>query len=315
MKTSIAIALLLLLSLSVSAQQQRTQLVFAFVGISSLDEEISQAEIRVLENRLTTALVGIAESQGYSIIIPRNRDLIRNELELSHNAGQIGRGPELAELVAAHGVVAGEIHRVSGQYFLDLQVIATASGDTLFAYSSDYETYLEALDGGRDAMYALFDLEVREAYEGALAERESRAFSPNRTETDRFYQEPSTELLIGRWSGDVGIDHIELFPDGRGLARIPGGHTMRLRFETQADQIVVVQDEPNAPKLYLGSFPYSLAVQIVELARPMRWIFRLSRDGTQLIGSKETTSVRVEQGRVVAADNSFSRAAAWERLP
>jgi len=314
MKTLIAVALLLL-PLSVSAQQQSTQLVFAFVGVSTLDAEIAQAEIRVLENRLTTALVGIAESQGYSIIIPRNRDLIRTQLGSVKDPGGSQGASELAELVAAHGVVLGEIHRISGNYFLDLQVIATSSGDTLFAYSTEFENYLAALDGGRHAMYALFDLEIRESYEGETAQRETNTQSPARLDTAAFYQEPSTEHITGRWSGDIGIDNIELFPDGRGIARIPGGHTMRVRFQTQEDQVVVVQDEPNAPKLYIGSFPYSLAVQIVELARPMRWIFRLSRDGTQLIGSKETTSVRVEQGRVVGADNSYSRPAAWERLP
>ncbi len=314
MKTLIAVALLLL-PLSIAAQQQSTQLVFAFVGVSSLNEDITQAEIRVLENRLTTALVGIAQSQGYSIIIPRNRDLIRTRLDSVKDNERSQGASGLAELVAAHGVVIGDIHRISDNFFLDLQVIATSSGDTLFAYSAEFENYLAALDGGRHAMYALFDVEIRESYEGDIAQRETNAQSTARLETHAFYQEPSPELITGRWSGDVGIDHIELFSDGRGVARIPGGHTMRVRFETIEDQIVVVQDEPNAPKLYLGSFPYSLAVQIVELARPMRWIFRLSRDGTQLIGSKETTSVRVEQGRVVGADNSFSRPAAWERLP
>ncbi|MFN2311732.1 MAG: hypothetical protein ABR590_06720 [Spirochaetia bacterium] len=314
MKISIVFALLLL-PLTAPAQQQSTQLVFAFVGVSSLDEEISGAEIRVLENRLTTALVGIAESQGYSIIIPRNRDLIRNQIGSVNSAGQLQTGAGLAELVAAHGVVAGEIHVIEEQYFLDLQVISTTSSDTLFAYSAEFETYLAALDGGRNAMYALFDLEIRETYESSIAERESDAVPTDHSQDTLFYEDPSASLVVGRWSGDVGIDHVELFPDGQGVARIPGGHTMRLRFETQEDQVVVFQDEPNAPKLYLGSFPYNLAVQIVELARPMRWIFRLSRDGMQLIGNKETTSVRVERSQIVGADNSYSRPAAWERLP
>lgn len=314
MKTLIAFTLLLL-PLTVVAQQESTQLVFAFVGVSSLDDEISQAEIRVLENRLTTALVGIAEAQGYSIIIPRNREIIRTQLVLGQDTSQSRNGAELAELIAAHGVVIGEIHRVSGRYFLDLQVIATTSGDTLFAYSAEFETYLAALDGGQHAMYALFEMEVREAYAEEHVERDSGTIASLRSERATFYEDPPTELLAGRWSGDVGIDQIELFPDGHGIAQIPGGHTMRIRFKTEEDEVVVIQDEPNAPKLYLGSFPYSLAVQIVELARPMRWILRLSRDGSQLIGSKETTSVRIEQGLVVGADNSYSRPAAWERLP
>ncbi len=311
---------LLLTALTVSLPAQpRTQIVFAFLGLTSGDESVSASQLRVLENRLTTNLVQIAEQERFSIIVPRNRDRVLEQLSHYRNGG--GRPndlPSLRDVVSAHGLITGEIHKVNSRMYLDVQLIQTETGATLFAYSGEFEDYEHALGASPAAIYALFDLdppaEVIAALERAETEIEGRPAGSAALHPERYVETVDLDRISGIWKGDDGLEEVEIRDGGKATARLESGETMSLRVAIDNGTVIIRQDEPNSPKMYLHAFPYSIAVQVVELARPMRWRFRLSEDRRTLIGTKETTSLQIRQGRVTSADNTYTRSAVWTRL-
>ncbi len=314
------IALLLLVTLPVAASAQpRSQVVFAFLGLTSSDDSISASQLRVLENRLTTTLVQIAEQERFSIVVPRNRERVLEELSHYRNADPDAhnRAP-LREVVSAHGLVTGEVHQLNGSVYLDVQLVQTETGATLFAYSGEFEDYEHALRASPASIYALFELdppdEVLAALERAETEIEGRPTGSALLQPQQYTAEPELRALTGTWKGDEGLGEVTIRSDGSGTAELHSGDYMKLRVSVDDELIIIRQDEPNSPKMYLHAFPYSIAVQVVERARPMRWRFRLSEDGRSLIGSKDTTSLQIRQGRVESADNTYSRAAVWTRV-
>ncbi len=314
------IALLLLVTLPVAAvAQPGSQVVFAFLGLTSSDNSISASQLRVLENRLTTSLVQIAEQERFSIVVPRNRERVLEELSHYQNADPDAqnRAP-LREVVSAHGLVTGEVHQLNDTVYLDVQLIQTETGATLFAYSGQFEDYDHALDAAPASIYALFELEPPEevlaALDRAETETEGRPAGSALLQPQQYVDAPELSALTGTWQGDDGLGEVTIEPGGSGTAELRSGESMKLSVSIDEELIIIRQDEPNSPKMYLHAFPYSIAVQVVERARPMRWRFRLSEDGRSLVGTKETTSLQIRQGRVVSADNTYSRAAVWTRV-
>ncbi len=311
---------LLLATMSVSIPAQpRTQIVFAFLGLSSSDESVSASQIRVLENRLTTNLVQIAEQERFSIIVPRNRERVLEQLSHYRNADQhVGERPPLREVVSAHGLITGEVHQVNTSVYLDVQLIQTETGATLFAYSGEFVDFDHALSASPAAIYALFELdppdEVVRAIERAETEIEGSPAGSAILQPKRYAVNPQLRDLAGTWKGNDGIEHVTISSDGTALASLETSEIMKLRVSVDDKTVRVRQDEPNSPKMYLHAFPYSIAVQVVELARPMRWKFQLSEDRRSLSGTKHTTSLQIRQGRVVSADNTYTRTAIWTRV-
>jgi hypothetical protein len=126
---------------------------------------------------------------------------------------------------------------------------------------------------------------------------------------------PSLALAAGTWKGDKGLDRVSLFPDGRGLAVLSSGATMKVRASISASTVVVVQDQASIPEFYRGpGLDLKSARQVASAARPWKWIFSLSKDGNSLTGVKESVFVRVDPQGAVSVDNNYVREAAWKRL-
>src|SRR5690606_37830032 len=128
------------------------------------------------------------------------------------------------------------------------------------------------------------------------------------TSEARFHTSPSLALIQGTWVGDRGLGRVSIARDGTATAeRGDNGSdgAMRLQVRVENDLIRIRQDAPNAPKMYMAAFPYGIATQIVGLARPMTWEFRLSQDARRLVGKKFTSFVTVEQGSVTRVDNTY----------
>lgn len=302
---------LLVLGSAASAQQVEQKPVYAFIGMDTATESIGRSQLRVLENRLTGHLVTIAESEGYSVVIPRNRAQILQEVGALFENGSTAF-PDLARLVSAHAMVAGEINVVNDIWYLDLQAIRTESAETIAAASAQYRSFEDLLDRSAEVVYGLFDIPYLDGDDGTAIERYAAPSLPTLPEPSRN-EDLSVGMVTGRWIGDQGIDTVRINRDGSAIADLGGGNTMKLHVYVEDGRFYVRQDEPNAPRMYMGSFPYSIAVQIVELARPMTWIFALSKDGNELSGVKETSFIFIEKGRVVRVDNTYVREATWIR--
>jgi hypothetical protein len=140
-------------------------------------------------------------------------------------------------------------------------------------------------------------------------------FSPAAGEvTDqKTYRDPTYSLISGDWKGDKGLMSVSITMDGHAEAVIDAWNTMKLKVDIMGEKIIVRQNEPNTPKLYMGVFPYETAVQLVDKVRPMTWIFRLSEDGSRLEGIKETSYVEISDGNVTKVDNTYTRESVWIR--
>ncbi|OHD82184.1 MAG: hypothetical protein A3J97_12720 [Spirochaetes bacterium RIFOXYC1_FULL_54_7] len=125
---------------------------------------------------------------------------------------------------------------------------------------------------------------------------------------------PSLAQVAGTWRGDRGLETVRLFPNGTGMGVLSGGGTMRLRMTLDENLVVVTQDQENDVAMYRSSnFSFDVAKQIAKLARPMKWIFRLSADGQNLEGVKESILVSGTSSSVTV-DNDYVREASWTRI-
>ncbi len=315
--TRLWLAALIALALPPASIAAQSQVVFAFVGVHTTDESLTAAEVRVLENRLTSSLVQVAEKENYGLIIPNNRQKILNEI--GPRLGLQGTQPtnlEIGTQVAARALVAGEANHVGARYYLDLETIQVDNGKTLNRVSGDFTGYDELITGSQGLVFSLFQLSgINTGPADGGAPSVSRApVESSAPQSGEFLPSVNLNLISGTWQGDKGINTVEIQNDGTGVAALDDKNTMKLRVTVDKDQVIVRQDEPNAPKMYLPFFPYSIAVQIVELARPMSWVFRLSSDRNTLDGTKETSFFRIDRGNVVYVDNTYTRTADWHRI-
>lgn len=275
--------------------------VFAFLGLKDSEDSFTTAELRVFENRVTSELVSIAEEEGFSVTIPENRIRV-----LERMLGEANGDPtiSLQRLVSAYAVVGGRLERLSDRVSVDLRTMKVDDETLLTSVTSDFPSVQTALSEVRQIVAEVF-------VPGIPALSGDTESEP--PEGEDYRDEVQMADLVGEWLGDTGLSSVEIQSDGTAIASLSDGGTMQLRIAIEGNRIVARQDEPNAPKLYMSSFPYTVAVQIVDIARPMQWEFTLSEDGETLSGVKDTTFFQVDRGRVVWADNTYSRDAVWTR--
>lgn len=289
---------------------QQDGYVFVYLGILDPDTVLSAPQRRVLENSLTNTLLEISRSQPYSFLFPEDGMEVLVRLQPS-----AGRDLQVRNLSSdwqplARGFMSAEINRVGESYYLDLLIHSRSTGRVLLTQQisfPSFETLTTQLPG---TTYALFGLS-RSPSEGL-----SLGLSQQSSEI-RFHTSPSLALIQGTWIGDRGLGRVSIARDGSATAELGengADGTMKLQVRVENDLIRIRQDEPNAPKMYMSSFPYAISTQIVALARPMTWEFRLTQDAARLIGKKFTSYVTVEQGNVTRVDNTYFRDATWDRV-
>jgi len=329
----------LMVFLAAASLAAQSQVVIAFLGVMqspstsqtitgsptlpavSAAEALSIDDIRVLENSITTYLSQVADSENYGLIIPNNREklLARVAPELAGNANQTTVA-DLGSDVAARAIVAGVAVHSGSRYSLALALIRVDTGKLVNRVTGDFPGYTDLVAGCRGLVFALFQVSPLPAgptapkIAGSTAAPSGERSQPELQNQHPFVSVPSLSMVAGTWKGDKGIASVRIGTDGRARAEIADGNSMKLNVTIDGDQIIVLQDEPNAPKMYLPFFPYSIAVQIVDLARPMSWTFRLTRNHETLTGTKQTSFFRIDRGTVVSVDNTYSRPAEWKRL-
>jgi len=226
-----------------------------------------------------------------------------------------------AALPAADFSVKGSILEAGHLYVATLVSTNLATGEKR-SVSDAFSSISELILSSRRLALALFKRNEAAADEGssliaslkgssAEAQPKPDAGSaplPGETES------PSLAQLAGSWSGDKGIERVNLFADGRGVALLDSGAVMRLKVTISGSIVTVVQDQTNLPTFYRGAgIDNALARSIASKARPWAWSFKLSADGKRLSGSKASVYVRVNSSGEVSVDNGYVREAAWTR--
>lgn len=291
-----------------SGWAQREDYVFAFLGIQNPEAGLSQPELRVLENRFASFLVQISSTEPYRFIFPDDRTEVLDRLT-SGGTEAIGANLPVQRIPAnwqplARGILTGTVTKLGGTMYLDLFIHNRANGSLLLTRQDSFAGFDAMISRLQTTAYTLFGLQA------SPVAGVSQGLNQNSTP---LFTEATLALIQGTWVGDAGLGIVNIRPNGTASADLGENGEMRLQVRIENGLVRIRQDEPNAPKMYMSVFPYSIAAQIVGLARPMSWEFRLSADGTRLIGNKFTSLVTVEQGTVSRVDNTYFRDAVWER--
>jgi len=290
------------------------RLVYAFIGVKA-DAKLA-VENRILENRLILELVKLGVQENFSLTTPKNREDILKEIEFSDPNGRKDESRIVSgNLPSARGIIGGELLKVGEIYSLHLEIIRTETMETINIAESRASTLEGLLEDLKRTVFSLYDLPDPQPLPSPVPPESTAAAKDEISGEDASWiaKQVSMGDIVGTWKGDKGVESVRIKSDGTAVANLGGLNSMRLSIVIDNGRVIVRQDEPNSPKLYLNSFPYSLAVKVAELARPMRWVFSLSRDKKMLQGIKETSFFQIENGRILSTDNSYSRSAAWIR--
>jgi hypothetical protein len=291
---------------TVGSQVPDTRLAFAWVGIEYQGSGLfSETEMQLLNNRLNSYLLEIARQEDYSLTAPRDAEDLRR-LVLSSPEDYRSYLATKRRLTS-QGIITLRLSR-SENFYLEAFIMDPSSGEVLFSLNQNFGDFDGLVDDSRGLVYALFGLSP--PVQGAIVQ-----VSPSFGQNVGRLSNVTMVDLVGRWQGDFDLGEVQINADGSALAKLANNEQLRLQVQIQDQRVIISQDEPNSPKLYLGSFPLSIATQITRVARPMSWEFSLGNRKDQLTGKKNTSAFSIEKGRIIQTDNSYSREAVWTRIP
>lgn len=257
-------------------------------------QALENSELRALERLISSYL---SEQGSFRLVDEQSRGAALEEAEL---ALALGAQPGAAPL-AADFILSGSVERVGELLVLSLSMTRVRDGARIVVSETGAGANEIAM-ASRALTQRLLGAEQQGA---APAAPVAEAATPIRSR-------PSLAMVAGSWRGDKGLETVRLYPNGTGLAVLAGGGTLRLRVRIEGDLVEVVQDQPNDPAMYRSAqWGFETARFIASRARPMRWAFSLSADGSALFGVKESVAY---DGVSAEVDNEFRREARWDRL-
>lgn len=295
---------LVFLAASVQGQAARPIVRIKAFGGSALPP----GELLALQNLVQS---GVAELDDWRIIDDAGQELALREAETAAALGE----SRVAAPLTADFILSGSILEIQGVLVFSLDLTKVLNGEK--------RSVSETVAGGSEAVLAarrlvriLFGAQAPAA-PATLAPASGAAAGKTGPATPPADRDPAPNLakVAGSWSGDKGIDRVSLFPDGRGVAILSSGASMRLKVTIEGSAVNVYQDQPNIPEFFRApGIDLNQARQIASLARPARWIFSLTPGGDRLEGYKESVFVKAQAGSAPSVDNSYTRDAVWTRL-
>jgi hypothetical protein len=297
------------------AGQAASRLVYAFVGVKAPDD--MKTESREVEMKLVSELVRLGVSENFSVVTPKNRDFLLENLPVGASAASRRASlPPSDGLPSARGMIIGDLARAGGGLRLRIDMLRTETLQTqnsAEAAARDVDVLQREITR---VLHVLFDLPEPQALPQPVPPDIAALPEPPAPDALRpLPGAPSLADLSGTWKRENEAESVRIRADGSAVADLGGWNTMRLSVSIEDGKVVVRQDEPNSPKLYLGRFPYSTAVRVAEVARPLRWIMVLSRDKKMLSGIRESTFFVIDGGEIVSVDNSFVQEEVWLKVP
>lgn len=261
----------------------------------------------------------VSELKAFRVIDAQGQEMALSETETALN---LGAAAAASVPLTADFILGGAIGKIGDLYIFTLENTKVSSGEKL-SVSDTAHSISDIVLRARSLTRSLFGkLETAPAggtpvisqsplpdglAVGAAADASPVAQPP-------AFKSPTPAILAGSWKGDKGLETVRLFPNGAGLAVLSGGGTLKIRVSTSGDTIYIDQDQPNDVALYrAASVTLEMARRIAAQARPMRWTFTLTPDGSTLIGKKASVSIS-GNGTLLTVDNAYEREASWTRI-
>jgi len=277
---------LLLLPLLLPAQEKQVIGILPFEG-----SEIQNDERQTIEYLIQSY---VSQLELFRLVRSSDRDKVLAELEFAFRSGE-DDFKRAGDLLSADFLLSGNIGALDNKWVLTLEVIKVQNGEKK-SVSNIYKSMSElALDS-----HAL----VRQLFTDT---REESA-----QETGRTARSIDVEQLYGLWQGDSGIENVRILSRNKALATLSSGAQMELSYRIEGDSVEFNQTSANTLR-YFYPAPYAIAVQMVEIAEPVKWVFKLSDDGKRLTGSKFGTAVRYERDTILEIYRGRSREAEWNK--
>lgn len=257
-------------------------------------QALEASELRALERLISSYL---SEQGSFRLVDEQSRGAALEEAELALALGaQTGALP-----LAADFILSGSVERVGELLVLSLAMTRVRDGARIVVSET----------GAGANEIAMASRALTQRLLGAEQQGAAPA-APVVEEAPPIRSRPSLAMVAGSWRGDKGLETVRLYPNGTGLAVLAGGGTLRLRVRIEGDLVEVMQDQPNDPAMYRSAqWGFETARFIASRARPMRWAFSLSADGSALFGVKESVAY---DGVSAEVDNEYRREARWDRL-
>lgn len=273
---------------------------------------LAQNERTALQNLVTSYVM---ELKAFRVTDSSGQELALKEAE---TAIELGQSPELKPLVADY-ILSARAEELGSLLVFTMEVTKASNGEKK-SVADSFPSVNDLILASRRLTRSLFDSQG--AGLGTSAENASESPPSAAAEAPGAQAAvgprsalPSLEIVAGSWKGDKSVDRITLFPDGKGFALLSSGFRMRLRASVSGRTVVVEQAESNSANFYRAPNLSAKAARLVaQQARPWRWIFSLSTDGSSLVGVKETVFVTVTEKGQVSVDNNYVRPAQWTRL-
>jgi hypothetical protein len=302
----------LLLTAPLFGQVPSFRIVYAFLGIKAPD--YIEQDGQTVERRMIGELVRLGAAENFSLITPRNRAALLQNIQVGTSAAKILSPFTPGTLPSARGMIVGQLSRSEEIYRFQLEILRTENLSVTNAVQKNFPGLEPLLDDIPPMLHTLFEIpdpsELHAPLPPAIAADDTIITD---AAPPPLSSQPTLRDLTGSWKGDNGLESIRIDTDGNALGHLGGWNLILLAVTIEKDHIVVRQDEPNSPKLYMNTYPYSIAAKISEIARPLRWTFTLSRDGNTLSGIEESTSFQIEDGEIVSWDDSATRTVIWTR--
>jgi len=274
--------LLLLSFFSLPAQQKQPLLaVLPFTSVQDLQNECLQLE-KLVQSYIT-------ELNLFKLVAIQDRDL-------NHAYEDITETLKLGSQVSVDYLLQGTLGTLGSSYVLTLEFIKVQSGEkTSF---SSIEPSLDMLSSNLKVLLFKTLMQQVDAINNIGNEVSKEIESENE--------------ILGTWRGDKGIELVRLFPGGTGQAILTSGARMDLKYSIQNGTLMVYQISQNNERYY-HPLPYKVALQLVSLAKPMRWIFTELSNTSVLRGKKISTAVRYDQDQLLEVIHDSERDAEWVR--
>jgi len=297
-----------LLQTAAAEAGQRVLRVMPFSG-----DALSAGETTALQNLITSYVV---ELRAFRVIDTQGQELALKEAE---TAVQLGVPKDVAPLAADY-LLSGDASKVGGIIVFTLDLTTVSSGEK-HSVSDTAGSVDELILESRRLTRSLFAAQAspRKAdaadYPAAASPGSSAGAQEGGQAPLSYDPSPRLDEIVGAWKGDKGLDRISIFSDGRGIAILESGASMRIRASIDGAKVIVAQDQKSIPDYYRSpGLGYEAAKEIAEKARPWRWVFSLSSAGDRLVGVKESVFVKVDPSGTVDVDNNYVRDSAWTRL-
>ena len=299
------------LAASLSGQTPSSRTVYAFLGIKA--PTTIEEDRQTVERRMITEFVRLGREGNFTLVTPRNREALLQNIRVGSTTAKAAEPFAPGTLPSARGMIVGQLSRSEQIYRLQLEILRTENMATTNAVQKNFPGLEPLLEDIPPMLRALFQIPGSVELHVPLPPALAAAETPVPDGAAPAARLPQMKDLAGSWKGESGIDPIRINDDGSALGHLGDWSLILLAVTIEGERVIVRQDEPNSPKLYMNTHPYTIAAKISEIARPLQWTFSLSADGTTLTGIVESTFFQIEQNEIVFWDNTHTRRVTWTR--